>query len=1354
MRNIATSLSALYGERYLHSLTQYLTKTLGMEYAFVGELASDRKETVNVVSACLDGKTQDSFSYSLIDTPCQQIISRGASAYPRKVQKLFPRDRYLVDIGAECYVGVPLFGSSGQPLGMISVIGRHPLRNREMVESVLQVVAARTGTELERQRLYQELGESYRTLTTLMANLPGLVYRCRNDKDWSMEFISQGCLQLTGYAPDDFVKRRTISYGELIHPNDREPVWDEVQAALKQNRSFQLVYRITTADGKMKWVWEQGRGVYSSQGELLALEGFVTDITERKRADEALLKSETRLRSIVQTALNVIIVLSPDHRILEFNPEAERVYGRRRAEVLGKDYFELFLPPDLWQTVDDDLRMVMSGKETRGFENTVRATDGSKRIMIWNVSRLDDTAGQAIGIVAIGHDITEQRQTEAAASQRERLLHTVLEALPVGVWIADRHGKLVSANPAARAIWAGARYVGIEQYGEYKGWWVETGKPIAADEWGMARAITKGEVSLNEVIDIECFDDARKTILHSALPLRGLEGEIAGAIVVNQDITELRRAEAALRDSEARLKEAQRIAHIGSWELDLVSNQLTWSEEIFRIFEVDPHPSGPSYERVFLDAVHPDDREAVHRAYTESVTNRTPYDITHRLLMPDGRIKYVHERSVHYYNEEGLPLRSVGTVQDVTERMRAEQALRRSEERLRVIYDASPVIISVSRLEDGQFLEVNPTFLRIGGWTREEVVGRTSFEVGVWIESRDREKIIEGVRAHGAVRDLEISFRIKSGEVRRLLCSVELIQLDQGACLLLVAQDITERKQAESQMQKLSRALEQTADAVLITDRNGVIEYVNPAFEQVSGYTSAEAVGRQPNLLKSGRQGPGFYENLWKTILAGEVFNDVLINRRKDGSLYYEEKTITPIKDTDGRITHFVATGKDITERMQTQERLAFMAQHDPLTELPNRALLLDRLKQSLAGARWRERRAGILFVDLDRFKTINDTLGHEVGDRLLQQLAERFQRSVRDGDTVARFGGDEFVILLDDVASEDDVAGVAQKVLQALTPPFQVDGQTLYVTASIGVSLFPNDGEDASTLLRNADIAMYRAKEMGKNTYQFYSADMSSRAFERLTLESNLRRALEQGEFRLYYQPQVDVTTGAIVGVEALLRWQHPEFGLVMPNEFIPLLEETGLIVPTGEWVLDTACAQLAEWHAQGWPRLRLAVNLSPRQFQTQNLTTVVKQAVDRLDGDPGRLELEITEGMLLRHAPITAETLEALHSLGVRMAIDDFGTGYSSLSYLRRLPIDTLKIDRMFVRDIPHDPDDSAITVAIIALVQSMKLEMIAEGVENTAQRDFLQARGCNLMQGYLFCRPLPVEEITRLLQSGKKF
>jgi len=381
----------------------------------------------------------------------------------------------------------------------------------------------------------------------------------------------------------------------------------------------------------------------------------------------------------------------------------------------------------------------------------------------------------------------------------------------------------------------------------------------------------------------------------------------------------------------------------------------------------------------------------------------------------------------------------------------------------------------------------------------------------------------------------------------------------------------------------------------------------------------------------------------------------------------------------------------------------------------------------------------------------INDSLGHNAGDEILIGVASRLQSCVRTHDVVARFGGDEFVILLDDVGSDKDIGAVAQKVLDTLAPPFDIDGQSLYITASIGVSLYPNDGEDSTTLLKNADIAMYRAKELGKNTYQFYSADMSARAFERLTLESSLRHAIERNEFRLHYQPQIDSASGAILGVEALLRWQHPDFGLVAPAEFIPLLEETGLIVPAGEWVFHTACEQLRAWHAAGWPTLRMAVNLSPRQFQAAGLAMMVERWLATTGCDPGLVELEITENVLLRHAAATLDTLEALRSLGVRLAIDDFGTGYSSLSYLRRYSIDTLKIDRSFVHDVPGDADDSALASAIVVLGQSLKLNVIAEGVETEAQRDFLQQCGCRVMQGYLFSRPVPAADITQLLEKA---
>jgi diguanylate cyclase (GGDEF)-like protein/PAS domain S-box-containing protein len=571
--------------------------------------------------------------------------------------------------------------------------------------------------------------------------------------------------------------------------------------------------------------------------------------------------------------------------------------------------------------------------------------------------------------------------------------------------------------------------------------------------------------------------------------------------------------------------------------------------------------------------------------------------------------------------------------------------------------------------------------------------------------------------------------------------------------LAVLAAAELERTRSEEEMRKLTRAIQQTADAVVITDRDGVIEYVNQAFVDTSGYSRAETLGKKPNIMKSGMQDAEFYRRLWETILAGGTVRDVLINRRKNGELYYEEKTITPLKDAAGKITHFISTGKDITDRMQVQERLHHLAHHDVLTDLPNRVLFIDRLQQALIRAHWHKRVVGVMFLDLDRFKNINDTLGHDTGDRLLKALATRLRDSVREGDTVARLGGDEFAILLEDVAHVEDISGVARKVLNAFAAPFVLGEHEFYITTSIGVSLYPNDGADATTLLKHADTAMYRAKDLGRNNYQFYSADMSALAFERLTLETSLRRALERHEFVLHFQPQVDLKSGLISGMEALLRWQHPEFGMIAPLQFISIAEETGLIVPIGEWVLKSACDQARTWQTQGQGELFMAINLSGRQFNEPAVVDTIRRSIAESGLREAMVELEITEGVIMQNAQLTIDRLRALHAVGVRFAIDDFGTGYSSLSYLRRFPLHTLKIDKSFIQDIPADQDDAEIVKTIIAMAHGLRLRVVAEGVETPEQLAFLRAQGCDAIQGYYFSRPLPAEEATRLLHSGKR-
>ncbi len=593
----------------------------------------------------------------------------------------------------------------------------------------------------------------------------------------------------------------------------------------------------------------------------------------------------------------------------------------------------------------------------------------------------------------------------------------------------------------------------------------------------------------------------------------------------------------------------------------------------------------------------------------------------------------------------------------------------------------------------------------------------------------------------------------------RLLGTDEILILEQIGSVfahgLAIRQATVVHQKLESNLRQLTRALESSSNGVMITSSTQLdhpIVYVNPAFERITGYPPDEVIGQSGRFLVRDDLNQKGLNDIRTALRKHGEAHAILRNYRKDGGMFWNELHIAPVRDENGQMTtHFVSIINDVTERINYEQELSYHATHDALTGLANRTLLNDRINQAIAHARRERRMIGVLLLDLDRFKLINDGFGHGPADNLLKTVAERLLGAVRETDTVARLGGDEFVIIVTDIESDQEISTVAGKIMRALSQPMTVEGKDIFVTTSIGAAVFPRDGEHGEALIRNADVAMYRVKEYGRNNYRFYTSEMKHMALDQLDMEGSMRRALERDEFVVYYQPTISVANGNVVGGEALVRWNHPNLGLIQPNDFIPLAEETGLIVPLGDYVLRQVCKNLRRWIDQGESIQRISINISARQFRQDDLAEHIAGILAETGIDGAQLEFELTESMVMHDVDNTLTTLRRLKQLGATLALDDFGTGYSSLSYLKRFPIDVLKIDRSFIRDVESNSDDAAIANAVIAMAHSLGLRVVAEGVENAAQLELLRQHGCDEIQGFFFSRPLPEADFQNILRSG---
>jgi diguanylate cyclase (GGDEF)-like protein/PAS domain S-box-containing protein len=1037
-------------------------------------------------------------------------------------------------------------------------------------------------------------------------------------------------------------------------------------------------------------------------------------------------------------------------------------YSGNEIKPTSKEWLNLIHPEDQ-QGVADTLQAYLEGKLDKYLiECRLKCKDGSYKWILARgmiVSYSED--GKPLRMLGTHTDISIHKETEQKILKSLSLLNATLESTNDAILVVDLNNTWVLYNSKFIELW----HVTDEILSAKDD---TVALAFVLDQLDDADAFIKKVLELYATPEATSFDTIKfkngKIIERYSIP-QVIEDKVVGRVWSFRDVTlsklseeNLLRSQSALNESLDRYLDLYEFAPIGYLSLSKngIIAEVNW--KVTSLFGLprtvlNQHPlekfvaeeDKMHWQRTFanLDILDPGEEQRFDLKFTHN----------------DGSIIIASVICIRMDDEIDPSMLRI-TLFDVTEIRLAEEKTAESHQLLRTIIDTAPVEIFWKDIES-RYLGCNTAFAISAGYKQpDDIIGKVDSQLS-WATEAEHYRTYDLEIIQSGVPSLhyEQSITMPDGSIHWDMTSKVPLKNQRNETIGLVGvdEDITDRKIAENDLRIAATAFE-AQEGICVTDANNVILKVNHAFTAITGYSSDEAVGLTPRLLSSGHHGKEFYNNLWESVNNTGHWEGEIYNRRKNGEIYPQHLTITTVKDTSGVIANHVATLTDITMNKAAADEIEHLAFYDSLTHLPNRRLLLDRLNHALAASARNGRQGALLFLDLDHFKTLNDSRGHDVGDLLLQQVAERLTACVREGDTVARFGGDEFLVVLEDLSEQDLEAAaqaetIANKILTSLNQPYLLVKHRYHSTPSIGVTLFNDHQSSIEELLKQADIAMYQAKKAGRNSIRFFNPEMQSSITARVELEAELRKALEQHQFQLHYQIQID-NLGIPLGAEALIRWLHPNRGMISPFHFIPLAEETGLIIAIGQWVLDSACAQLKAWQQNSLTHdLTLSINVSAKQFHQTDFVSQIQSTIKHYGINPKLLKLELTESILLDSVEDTIASMTALGDIGVQFSLDDFGTGYSSLQYLKRLPLHQLKIDQSFVRDITIDSSDRSIVSTIIAMAHSLDLGVIAEGVETNEQWAFLLENGCQRYQGYLFGRPVSIEQFEEALKKGNR-